>query len=163
MKATIKLSILFVDDDPSDRAIFLEEMAATESPHSVSLAATVAEARSLREFAACDVVVCRDRLPDGGAFDLLDRGSNRVAILMVAPGNEALASEGASFGVRDYVVRDKARHYLRELPWRIEFVFRRGLERQRLREQVRILDLAPVLVRDLDDRIILWNRGAENL
>jgi PAS domain S-box-containing protein len=32
-----------------------------------------------------------------------------------------------------------------------------------LREQARVLDLAQVLVRELDGRIVLWNRGAENL
>jgi PAS domain S-box-containing protein len=30
-----------------------------------------------------------------------------------------------------------------------------------LKEQARILDLAPVLIRDLNDRIIFWNKGAE--
>ena len=32
-----------------------------------------------------------------------------------------------------------------------------------LREQAGVLDLAQVLVRDMDDRIVLWNRGAEKL
>ncbi|HEU4416816.1 MAG TPA: PAS domain S-box protein, partial [Candidatus Angelobacter sp.] len=40
-------------------------------------------------------------------------------------------------------------------------------ERQRtdkaLREQTSVLELAQVLVRDMDDRIVLWNRGAEKL
>jgi PAS domain S-box-containing protein len=32
-----------------------------------------------------------------------------------------------------------------------------------LREQARVMDLAQVLVRDMQDHIVLWNRGAENL
>src|SRR5207248_489038 len=32
-----------------------------------------------------------------------------------------------------------------------------------LREQARILDLAPVLIRDLNGRIIFWNNGAEQM
>ncbi len=32
---------------------------------------------------------------------------------------------------------------------------------ERLREQAAVLELAPVLVRDLDNRIVLWTRGAE--
>jgi PAS domain S-box-containing protein len=34
---------------------------------------------------------------------------------------------------------------------------------EQLREQAQILDLAPVLIRDLDDRILFWNQGAEEL
>jgi signal transduction histidine kinase len=117
-------------------------MSAAGSSHELVLAGTVAEARSLREFAGADVVICRDRLPDGVAFDLLERGSQRIAILIVAPGNEAVAAEGASFGVRDYVVRDAARKHLRELPGRIEFVFRRALARRRVVARTAQLDTA---------------------
>jgi PAS domain S-box-containing protein len=34
---------------------------------------------------------------------------------------------------------------------------------ERLREQAMVLELAPVLVRDMDNRIVLWTRGAERL
>jgi PAS domain S-box-containing protein len=34
---------------------------------------------------------------------------------------------------------------------------------ERLREQAEVLELAPVLVRDLDGRIVLWSSGAERL
>jgi PAS domain S-box-containing protein len=34
---------------------------------------------------------------------------------------------------------------------------------ERLREQAMVLELAPVLVRDMDNRIVLWTRGAEGL
>jgi len=151
MKAPAKLSILFVDDDPLDRTRFVEAMSAVGSPHDVLLAGSVAEARGLREFAACDVVVSRDQLPDGAAFDLLERGSQRVVILTVAPGNEAMAAEGASFGVRDYVIRDAAGNHLRELPWRIEFAFRRALARQAQSFIQQAIDALPDQVAILDD------------
>jgi PAS domain S-box-containing protein len=34
---------------------------------------------------------------------------------------------------------------------------------ERLREQAMVLELAPILVRDMDNRIVLWTRGAERL
>jgi PAS domain S-box-containing protein len=34
---------------------------------------------------------------------------------------------------------------------------------EKLREQARILDLAPVLIRNLNDEILLWNTGAEQM
>jgi PAS domain S-box-containing protein len=36
-------------------------------------------------------------------------------------------------------------------------------DHERLREQAAILELAPVLVRDMENRIVLWTRGAERL
>src|SRR5437763_15236562 len=33
----------------------------------------------------------------------------------------------------------------------------------RLRDQAELLKIAPVLVRDLDDRIVFWDRGAEQM
>jgi PAS domain S-box-containing protein len=35
-------------------------------------------------------------------------------------------------------------------------------DEQALRELTQALDLAPVLVRDINDRIVMWNRGSEN-
>jgi two-component system, chemotaxis family, CheB/CheR fusion protein len=34
---------------------------------------------------------------------------------------------------------------------------------ERLREHAMVLELAPILVRDMDNRIVLWTRGAERL
>ena len=34
---------------------------------------------------------------------------------------------------------------------------------ERLRELAMVLELAPVLVRDMENRIVLWTRGAEGL
>jgi PAS domain S-box-containing protein len=45
----------------------------------------------------------------------------------------------------------------------VEDITEQKQNEEKLRENARILDLAPVLVRDLDSRIILWNSGAEKL
>jgi len=57
---------------------------------------------------------------------------------------------GASKIARDITKRKKAEAALRQA-------------NEILREQSAILELAPVLVRDLESRIILWTRGAERL
>ena len=57
---------------------------------------------------------------------------------------------GASKIARDITERKKAEAALRQA-------------NEILREQAAILELAPVLVRDLESRIVLWTRGAERL
>jgi two-component system sensor kinase len=57
---------------------------------------------------------------------------------------------GASKIARDITERKKAEAAVREA-------------NEILREQAAILELAPVLVRDLEGRIVLWTRGAERL
>lgn len=44
----------------------------------------------------------------------------------------------------------------------VDLTDRRKME-ESLREQAKILDLAPVMIRDLEGRIVLWNTGAERL
>lgn len=77
---------------------------------------------------------------------------------------------------REVTTLDGTRHYLmRVLPYRdkqeriegavvtfIDLTERRQMEEE-LQERAQILDLAHILVRDLDDRIVLWNHGAEAL
>jgi PAS domain S-box-containing protein len=57
---------------------------------------------------------------------------------------------GVSKIARDITERKKA-----------EAAIRQALDQ--LREQTALLELAPVLVRDLESRIVLWTRGAEQL
>jgi PAS domain S-box-containing protein len=57
---------------------------------------------------------------------------------------------GASKIARDITERNKAEAAIRQA-------------NEILREQAAILELAPVLVRDLEGRIVLWTRGAERL
>ena len=42
-------------------------------------------------------------------------------------------------------------------------VSERKRAQEAMREQAEILDLAPVLIRDLNDRLLFWNTGAENM
>jgi PAS domain S-box-containing protein len=57
---------------------------------------------------------------------------------------------GASKIARDITERKKAEAAMRQA-------------QERLQEQAAVLELAPVLVRDIESRIVLWTRGAERL
>jgi PAS domain S-box-containing protein len=57
---------------------------------------------------------------------------------------------GASKIARDITEQKKAEAAMREA-------------HERLQEQAAVLELAPVLVRDMESRIVLWSRGAEQL
>lgn len=71
-----------------------------------------------------------------------------LSISPIRDGNGCLI--GASKIARDNTARKNAEASTREA-------------NDRLREQAAVLDLAPVLVRDMGNRIVLWTRGAERL
>lgn len=52
---------------------------------------------------------------------------------------------------------------LREITGRKQAEVEIKKQAEKLMEQAQMIDLAPVIIRDLDNRIIFWNRGAEKL
>ena len=69
-----------------------------------------------------------------------------------------VASKGRAF----YQGEGSARRAVRFVGTVMNIDARKQAEEQ-LRRQAKMLDLAPVLVRDLDDSIMIWNRGMEKL
>ncbi len=73
----------------------------------VSLAETVREGRSLIEERAFDVVLCRDRLPDGDGLEILKEVCRKYpqanSILMTAHGDESLKEAARRAGIRGYL------------------------------------------------------------
>jgi DNA-binding NtrC family response regulator len=73
----------------------------------VSLARSLREGRSLIDKTAFDVVLCRDRLPDGDGLEILTEACRRnpgtTSILMTAHGDDSLKDKAKQAGVRGYL------------------------------------------------------------
>ncbi len=73
----------------------------------VFLAHTLGEGKSLLETICFDIVLCRDRLPDGNGLEILKetgrKNPNVISILMTAHGDERLKDRVRQAGVRGYL------------------------------------------------------------
>ncbi len=73
----------------------------------VSLAQSLREGRSLIEKTSFDVVLCRDRLPDGDGLEILKevcrKNPKATSILMTAHGDESLKERTKQAGIRGYL------------------------------------------------------------
>jgi DNA-binding response OmpR family regulator len=73
----------------------------------VSLAQSLGEGRSLIEKKSFDVVLCRDRLPDGDGLEILKEVCRKYptanSILMTAHGDESLKERAKQAGIRGYL------------------------------------------------------------
>ncbi|MFB3766637.1 MAG: ATP-binding protein, partial [Methanotrichaceae archaeon] len=88
------------------------------------------------------------------------------AIIVSGAIGEEIAIETLKAGATDYVLKQRLNR-LRPVVHRALQESEQLIERKRMEEELKwhseLLDLAPVLVLDMDGRIILWNTGAEEM
>ncbi len=130
------MRILYVEDNRQDADLARIELCRAMPDLTLSLAATLAEARSLLERSEdFDAVVVDLNLPDGSGLDLVvgvrERGSPLALVMLTGLGDERSAVVALKAGVDDYL--PKRGDYLKRLPGILESAvaaFRAGLERR---------------------------------
>lgn len=102
------MKVLIIDKDRTVRqslSYFMERFKDSE----VFLAGTKKEGSSLFETMPFDIVLCGDRLPDGGGLEILkewmDQKPKLVSILMTVQSDERLRQEALKAGVKGYLVK----------------------------------------------------------
>ncbi|HLQ36184.1 MAG TPA: response regulator [Planctomycetota bacterium] len=116
--------MLLVDDDPSDRQAVERVLVRSSSCRIVS-APTLEAARERLRTAQFDAVILDLALVDGWGTELIDACGGAPIIVLTAHDSQLLATELKKRGVADYLVKDVALHFLRELPERLLRVFPR--------------------------------------
>jgi PAS domain S-box-containing protein len=165
-----RISILILEDDASDFELMKREL------RSIGLYSTVEWAHDRETFLSAldkftpDLILLDYSLPGFDGLSALafvrQRFPNMPAIIVSGAIGEEVAIETLKAGAIDYVLKQ---HLSRLGP-----VIQRALqeaeqlsERKRMEEELKrhseLLDLAPVLVLDIDGRITLWNTGAEEM
>ena len=164
------LRILQLEDDPRDAELVQEKLASDGNACEVTRVETEAGFIASLEQGAFDLILADYSLPsfDGlSALKLAQQNCPDVPFIFVAGTlGEDVAIEALKIGATDYVSKTGLSRLVSSVKRALrEAQERRELSRaeEALREQANLLDLThdTVFVRDMNDVITYWNRGAE--
>lgn len=162
------IRVLLVDDDEDDYILtrdWFDEFRVAGSElewvNSYSLARdAIAQNRH-------DVYLVDYRLGEGNGLELLSEaianGCTAPIILLTGKGDREIDIEAMKAGAADYLEKSQLTAPLLERS--IRYAIERKQTEQKIREQAALLDVATdaIFVRDFDNRILYWNKAAENL
>ncbi|MEW6730466.1 MAG: response regulator [Acidobacteriota bacterium] len=166
------LRILYLEDDPNDaelvKGVLMTEGIICDLVHTDTREAFI----SALEQSSFDLLLSDYLLPSFDDLSVLQiarqKWPDTPFIYISGTIGEEAAIELLKQGATDYVLK----HRLSKLAPAIQRALREAEEHikrkqaeERLHEQVALLDIVPnaILVRDLENRILFWNKGAERL
>src|SRR5262249_14730053 len=159
---------LFVVEDDDDVAL-LVSTSLDRAGYQVTRCRPAADALIVLGHSQYDLVLLDHRLPDMAGLDLLDalarEGINTPALMVTAYGDEHLATRVLQAGALDYVVKDPALNFLKDLPTRV----RESVTRYRLQHLNRLLIEAlesardGIMITDLQGTILHVNQALEGM
>ncbi|MBD2411113.1 hybrid sensor histidine kinase/response regulator [Nostoc calcicola FACHB-389] len=162
------IKVLFVDDDEDDyiltRYWFSEFQAADCELQWVD---NYEAARSAIASHQHDIYLVDYRLGPHNGLELLREaianGCYSPIILLTGQGDWEIDLEAMKAGAADYLEKSQLTAPLLERS--IRYAIERKQTEQKIREQAALLDVATdaIFVRDLDDKILFWNKAAEHL
>lgn len=187
IQSTEKNVILIVDDTPTNLGLLFELL--TDSGFKVLVAEDGESALQKVEYASLDLILLDVLMPGIDGFETCRRlKANRSTkdipvIFMTALSDTVNKVEALNLGAVDYITkplqpeevlaRVKIHLSIRNLTKKLqeqnlllaEEIQQRQRKEEKIREQAALLDITSdaILVRDLCNRIIFWNKGAERL
>lgn len=179
--------ILLVEDDKIDQAAFERLVKQQGLSYDYTIAGSFAQAKSILTSDKFDVAVVDYLLGDGTAFDVLQLTDDSPVIFATGAGDEEIAIKAMKAGAYDYIIKDAQRNYLKILPQVVEKAlahkkatdalkqYHNDLEAlvkertEQLAEEKELLAVTlcsmsdGVIAVDVEKRIVLFNKVAENL
>lgn len=160
--------VLLVDDDEDDYVLTRDWFSEFEGARfELEWVASYEAAIDAIALKAHDVYLLDYRLGERNGLELLReavaKGSLAPIILLTGQGDHDVDIEAMKAGAADYLEKSQLGAPLLERS--IRYAIERKQAEQKIREQAALLDVAKdaILVRDLDDQILFWNKGAEHL
>ncbi|MDX2242417.1 MAG: response regulator [Leptolyngbyaceae cyanobacterium bins.302] len=162
------IHVLLIEDNPGDRRLMQELLREVASVH-IQLAHADSLSQGLQHLndSQFNLILLDLFLPDSQGFETFTqlRQQEREIPIVVTTGlnDETLALKAVQEGAQDYLVKGQITGEL--LVRSIRYAIERSRSEQKIREQAALLDIATdaILVRDLEHRILFWNKGAERL
>jgi PAS domain S-box-containing protein len=162
------IKVLLVDDDEDDYILtrdWFDEFQVTGSE--LEWVSSYAKAREAIAQNRHDIYLVDYRLGEGDGLELLSEailnGSTAPIILLTGKGDREIDIEAMKAGAADYLEKSQLSAPLLERS--IRYAIERKQTEQKIREQAALLDVATdaIYVRDLDNKILFWNKAAERL
>jgi diguanylate cyclase (GGDEF)-like protein/PAS domain S-box-containing protein len=159
--ARAALRILLVEEDEVDRLAFARFVVGAGLPYECSQAASVVEAAAALQESRYDAIISDYHLADGTALDVFGLAPGTAAIIVTSARDQDVAIRALKAGADDYVVKDAARHYLRQIPSALTA----AIDQRRRDRELDMLSHAMMSIRDSvyitdsDDRIVFVNRA----
>lgn len=156
------LKILLIEDDEVDRIAFERYLLADRLPYEYDVAGSVAEARTMIEANAYDVILLDFNLGDGTGFDVIEMRPDAPIVLITGTNQIDIAVAAMKAGAFDYLVKDQERDYLRMLPLAVD----QAIRAKRAEDNYRVLSHAlmsaadSIFITDLDGKIQFVNKAA---
>jgi len=187
IKENTKYRVLLIEDDKLDQMIFERLVIEQGLAYDYKIAGSFAQAKDILSYSKFDIIIVDYFLGDGTAFDILDLITDTPIVFATGAGDEEIAIKAMKAGAYDYIIKDMKRNYLKILPQVIEKAiadkklknalkdYHHNLEAlvkqrtEQLAEEKELLAITlssmtdGVIAVDAEKRIILFNKGAENL
>ncbi len=162
------IHVLLIEDNPGDRRL-LQELLRDVASVQIQLDYANSLSQGLYHLAEnhFDVVLLDLFLPDSQGFETFTQFHQQArgvpVVVTTGLNDETLALKAVQEGAQDYLVKGQITGEL--LVRSIRYAIERSRAEQQIREQAALLDIATdaILVRDLENRILFWNKGAERL
>jgi PAS domain S-box-containing protein len=162
------ITILLIEDNPGDVRL-LKELLCEVTSVQFELEAVDRLSHGLQRLGEqnFDVILLDLTLPDSQTLDTFVKLYNYVPevpiVVITGLNDETLAVRAVQEGAQDYLVKGQVSSDL--LVRSIRYAIERKRTEQKITEQAALLDIATdaILVRDLNNKILFWNKGAERL
>ena len=160
--------VLLVDDDEDDYVLTRDWFCEMEGARfELEWVASYDAALNAIAYNDHDVYLLDYRLGERNGLELLReaiaKGCKAPIILLTGQGDHEIDVEAMKAGAADYL--DKSQLGAPLLERSIRYAIERKQAEQKIREQAALLDITTdaILVRDRENRILFWNKGAEHM
>src|SRR6266511_2770871 len=166
------LRILHLEDDPADAELIRVKLKAMDIACAIERVETKADFLARLEQQCFDLIISDYTLPgfDGrSALKIARQKCPEVPFIFVSVTiGEEVAVDSLKQGATDYVLKDRLSRLVASVQRAMREAQERAERRQaemKVREQAALLDQATdaIFVRDLEQRITYWNKGAERV
>jgi two-component system, cell cycle sensor histidine kinase and response regulator CckA len=166
------VQILHLEDSANDAALILDVLEDGKMACAVTHALNRADFETAIEHDRFDIILCDHRVPGYTGFAALEFAKehqpNVPVVILSGVLDDEQAVQSLKHGASDYILKDRMARLvpaIRQALDEADDEMIRAAVEDRIREQANLLNVTrdAILLRNMNDQIVYWNPGAENL